>query len=102
VLEGAYVDLLSPVFLAGLDMTERAGFWRGALADSAARSAVAEVDGELIGFAHAVAGSTVAVPARGWTLNCPRYTSERHSTAAGPPNSFRHGGRWSTVLPMGR
>jgi GNAT superfamily N-acetyltransferase len=56
----AYVDLLSPAFLAGLDVTERAAFWREALADPAARSAVAEVDGELIGFAHAVAGRTPA------------------------------------------
>ncbi len=50
----AYVDLLSPGFLARQDVTERAAFWRVALADPTTRSAVVEVDGELIGFAHAV------------------------------------------------
>ncbi len=53
----AYVDLLSPGLLARQDENERAAFWRVALADPTTRSAVAEVGGELIGFAHAVVDS---------------------------------------------
>ncbi len=53
-----YVDLLTPDFIARQDVTERAAFWRSALADPTARSAVAEINGKLIGFAHAVARNT--------------------------------------------